>query len=192
MEQRIKVEDMSDKDLFRTMTNVLWCWYDSGGISAKRSYQSSLVECFMELFTLNYRSSDIDGDVLEEAKKRCKNLKPREPNTETQLLLPFSEIEILSNDEFTMMVLIELCRWYEEDSERLGFQNKMHWVYAQNMRSLFENTHPEIISSVFEHIRFDSRSIIAHGFDRQTYFSRNEERVRQFEQFGYSPWTNPT
>jgi hypothetical protein len=95
----IHVSELSNKELFRTILNSLWIEYDHGGISVGRSYQASLIEGFMDFFTVSSHYRLLEGDLLRAAEMRIEEFSPYRPDW-IQMEIPFSEMSVLSVEEF--------------------------------------------------------------------------------------------
>lgn len=188
--ETVNVEDLSNPDLFRLLLNELWTRYDLGGISAGRSYQASLIESFMDLFDMTVSRSSVKGSCLDEANRRMENFSLKNYE-EIQLQLCFLELNCLSDAEFAMIVLKELCRWYVEDAERLGFHNQYHRILANAIRDMCIIAFPDILYDLINCVVLSGKEIIDHGKERIQTRWKEEARLEDFERFGYSPWINP-
>lgn len=201
------VTDLRDHNLFRAFISYLWATYDSGGISVGRSIQSSLLESFMDLHPVEIPAENIDGSIEREIKSRirCKtNSQKREQGCPTESTtaeinerlvdqwLPFSELCTLSDSEFTLFVLIELKRWYIEESVKMGFHNKTHEKMVFILYEFFFLCHPEIPTDRFIHLTNPDRSVIQdiidEGRSRSKIKSDPLERFRNFKDFGIKPF----
>lgn len=179
-----------NKDLFRIIVNRLWIEYDHGGISIKRSYQATILEGFMDLFPLDNPHYDISSDIYKEAKDRIDRFNRRNKTKQKQLELPFMGLETLSNIEFTLLSLEELCRWYKEESEELGFYYQFPIKVCNLLKDLFELSYSKKIRIRVNLNNTDKESIIKEGNRRNNHAVSKMIRVEDFMNFRISPWTN--
>lgn len=186
----IKVEDLTNPDLFRLLLNELWIRYDLGGISAGRSYQASLIESFMDLFEMTVPRNSVKGTCIDEVNRRMENFSLGD-DEKNQLQLCFSELNCLSDAEFALIALKELCRWYAEDAERLGFYNQYHRILANAVKSICEIAFPSIRYNLISYMVSSGKEIVDHGKERTRGRQKEKSRLEDFERFGYNPWINP-
>jgi hypothetical protein len=165
----MKIEELSNYELFRTLVNYLWNRYDSGGISVGRSYQATLLEGFMDMFHFTgWR--ELEGDIRQDVQRRIL-LAPRE-YPELQEELPFSVLETLSNTEFALLSLTEMCRWHREDAEKEGYLNYEHRWVTIYIRVLCELSFPEISQQRLKMVRYTKETLQGSSG------SKNTESVR--------------
>jgi hypothetical protein len=186
--------------LFRLLINRLWCGYDSGGISIRRSYQATLVEGFMDLFPVDWRYCDVVGDVFGEVKFRVdRHIRAKERRDKQNLPkqqkfiqceLPFVELSVLSNVEFTLLSLEELCRWYEEESERKGFLYRHPVNTSFYLKNLCEICFRKSLRRRVPLGSISKEAIVFEGNDRNELKSRAESRYDDFERLGINPWNS--
>jgi len=154
----------------------------------------------MSLFSIDWSYCDVVGDVFEEAKfrvdkhlriidKRNKlNLPKKQRYIQSEL--PFVELSVLSNVEFTLLSLEELCRWYENEAEKNGFLYRHPaniCFYLKNLCEIcFRKTLRRRVS-----LEMTSKEVIVHeGNDRNELKYRAESRFDDFERCGINPWNN--
>jgi hypothetical protein len=187
------LKKLSNEVLFRMIVNRLWIEYDGGGISDRRGYQSTLIEGFMHLFPLNEPHYGIEGDIHKEIKDRTerylrsKNI-IRHKEKHVQLELPFQELGVLSNIEFALLSLEEMCRWYKEESERLGFYYQFPGKVANHLKNMCELCYKKSIRRRVNLKQITKDLIIREGDRRNEYKNRNESRVDDFQIHGINPW----
>lgn len=187
------IKRLSHKVLFRMIVNRLWIEYDHGGISCGRSYQATLLEGFMSLFPLDEPHYGIDGDIHKEIKDRTDRylrskriIKHKERHV--QLELPFQELEVLSNTEFALLSLEEMCRWYREESEKLGFYFQFPGKVVNHLKNMCELCYNKSICRRVSLKQITKDLITREGDRRNEYKNRNESRLEDFQRFGINPW----
>jgi len=191
---------LNSEVLFRLLINRLWFEYSSGGISHRRSYQATLVEGFMNLFPLDWSYCDVEGDVFEEVKfrvdrhirakeRRDKQTLPKQQKF-IQCELPFVELSVLSNIEFTLLSLEELCRWYEEEAERKGFLYRHPANICFYLKNLCEICFRKSLRRRVSLERVSKELIVPEGNDRNGLKVLAESRFDDFERCGINPWNS--
>ena len=194
----MKLKDISHKDLFRLLLGRLYVRYDLGGISARRSYQSELLEAVMHLFDKEDLQKEVDDEDVNfhvEVQKRWSKreiIPKRIVAYGTEGVLPFQNLSSLSNPELAFVVLVELCRWYKEDAERLGFQNTEHVRISESLKILCLIAYPCISLDRVNFIRglHNGRELIEEGDSRTRRDIHSKGRLRDFAEFGINPWTD--
>lgn len=191
---------LNSEVLFRLLINRLWCGYDSGGISIRRSYQATLVEGFMDIFPTDWVNCDIDGDVFGEVKFRVdrhirvrewrEKQNPRKQQKWVQCELPFVELSVLSNIEFTLLSLEELCRWYEEEAEGKGFLYKHPVNTSFYLKNLCEICFRKSLRRRVPLESISKEAIVFEGNDRNELKSRAESRLDDFERCKINSWND--
>ena len=186
-----KVGELTCLELFHLTARQLWGTYDSGGINAGRSYQATLLEGFIGLFSLELREIEGDalGEVLYRFKTAYKSIASGDRLQTEQPFLPFKNLCILDDFEFTFLCLREMNRWYEQEAERAGFFNTLHKNLARGMflafRMHLKNTPLDAVKS----IQFDKESLKQYCIRRSS-FRTHGERLREFEEQGINPWND--
>ena len=183
----MKIEQLSDYELFRVLISYLWVRYDSGGISVGRSYQATLLEGFMTLFPrVNW--DYLEGDIRKDVQRRIL-LAPR-AQEDSQLSLPFHDAEVLTNPEFALLLLNEMCRWHREDAENEGFLNMEHrWLTIQ-IRVLCELSFPEILREMVTSIVYTKETILKAIKSREHLIEEWERGPSAYLSHGITPWNN--
>lgn len=189
----IHFSELSNAVLFRKMLNSLWIEYDHGGISVGRSYQASLIEGFISFFPIQDECRCLEGDFYRVVQMAVDEVRSnvQVSSNYCQLELPFTEMCVLSLEEFTLLSLQELCRWYDEESEAEGFL--YHWPKktAHLLKIIFKQAYSETIRiERLRHVKYDKQSIISEGGLRFKIANKNEQRVADFESMGINPWTD--
>ncbi|MBP9818477.1 MAG: hypothetical protein KBC87_00735 [Candidatus Pacebacteria bacterium] len=185
----VNFSELSNQALFRTVLNRLWDEYSRGGISHRRSYQSSLIEGFMNFFPILEGCHYLEGDFFRITQMRCEEVVPQ-VNLYSQLELPFTEMGVLSLEEFTLVSLQELCRWYDEESTKEGFNYQWPKNIAHCLEKLFRLAYSQVRIERIRHTLSDKDSIIREGNLRSRIAAKNEQRAEDFEK-GINPWTDP-
>lgn len=193
-----EARNLSHKVLFRIVLNRLWNEYSSGGISHNRSYQATLLEGFMDLFHLDDPHYQIRSDVFKEIKdrtekyaysKRMRDLRTADQNY-TQLNLPFVELDTLNNEEFSLLSLCEMCRWYEEEAQRLGFHYQFPEKICHYLKDMCELCFSKSIRIRIDLKQVTKAAIIEQGNRRREYKSKQESRMDDFIRLGINPWND--
>lgn len=189
----IHFSELSNTVLFRKMLNSLWIEYDHGGISVGRSYQARLIEGFMSFFPIQNEHRYLEGDFYRVVQMTIDEARSNVQTTDNhcQLELPFTDMCVLSLEEFTLLSLQELCRWYDEESEAEGFL--YHWPKktAHLLRVMFRLAYSDSIRiERLRHVKYDKQSIIREGGLRFKIADKNERRVADFVRMDINPWTD--
>ena len=185
------VGELTCLELFRLIARQLWGTYDTGGISVGRSYQSSLLEAFIDLFSCH--SELVEGNMLHEVGHRYRTIYnclsfDKQFYTE-QPFLPFEDLCILNNLEFTFICLREMDRWYEEEAEGAGFFNTFHKNLAKAMFLAFRMYIQDMSLDALRSIKFSKESITRYAESRNS-TRTNEDRLRDFEDMGINSWND--
>ncbi len=193
---------LNSEVLLRLLINRLWCGYDSGGISALRSYQATLVEGFMDLFPIDWinLNCNIVADVFGEVKYRVdRHLRMKDRRDKQnlhkqerweQVELPFVELTVLSNNEFVLLSLEELCRWYEEEAEKEGFLSVHPANICFYLKNLCEICFRKSLRRRVPLKLISKESIVTEGNERKRIKFHAESRHDDFERCGINPWNN--
>lgn len=196
--ERKPLSRLSNEVLFLMIVNRLWIEYDHGGISVRRSYQATLLEGLMPLFPSTERHYGISGDIYKEARSRIdrfinakksgSKFNRKNKSSCIQLELPFTELETFSNIEFALLSLEEMCRWYKEEAERLGFYYQFPGKVAILLKGLLEMCYSKEIRRRLDLSQINKDIIIKQGDWRCSYKMRQEGRMEDFKNSGINPW----
>ena len=183
----MRIEELSNYELFRVLISYLWVRYDSGGISVGRSYQATLLEGFMDLLPrVNWKY--LHGDIRKDVQRRIL-LAPREQQ-DLQRPLPFHETETLTDPEFALLLLNEMCRWHREDAENEGFLNMEHRWLTIDIRVLCELSFPEISREVVKGIAYTKETILEAIKNRRYLIDAWKKGPEGYLSYGINPWNN--
>lgn len=181
----VRIERLSNYELFRVLINKLWQRYSSGGISHGRSYQATLLEGFMYLFP-SVGEVEIEGDIIKDVQRRIL-LEPRRQQ-DLQKPLLFSEPETLTDPEFALLLLTEMCRWHKEDAVKEGFDNNEHRWMTIKIRVLCEFSFPEISRERVMSIVYTRDTILKIIDDRRYLIERWTAGTNDYLMHGTNPW----
>lgn len=187
----IHFSELSNKALFRKMLNGLWNQYDPGGISVGRSYQASLIEGFMSFFPIQNDYRHLEGDYYRVIQMTIDESQSHIQVSDNccQLELPFTEMCVLSLEEFTLLSLRELCRWYDEESEAEGFLYQWPKNTAHLLEVVFRLAYSDSMRiERLRHVQYDKQSIIRESGSRSRIADKIERRVADFVRVDVNPW----
>jgi hypothetical protein len=154
----------------------------------------------MDLFPTDWVNCDIVADVFGEVKYRVdrhvrarewrERQNPRKQQKWVQYELPFAELSVLSNVEFTLLSLEELCRWYEEEAEKKGFLYKHPANISIYLKKFCEICFRKSLRRKVSLEVIKKESIITEGNERNRLKRQMESRMDEFERCGINPWWN--
>lgn len=143
------ITEISNDFLARLFFRRLWQSYDSGGISARRSLQSSLVEAHNALNQYDYLPDLPFGlrEFAEEADKRV-TFKHRQT-----LLGSLEDLSIISRSDISLLCIEALRIWYQIHKDEIHSQGYV----ANRGEGKFVDSICKIIPiPIFPHIKSDA------------------------------------
>lgn len=201
----VHFSELTNRQLFSYLLSSLWSMYDLGGISVGRSYPSDLLDAVTNLPSMRDSVPDkhrqLEGEPAAVVEARWSEYESR-GNTSPDsyqlcIMFPRKEdvphflstgLEHLSDVEFSLLILIEKKRWYENDAEKEGYLWKQPGRMTKSFVNLLYLMFPEVDTCFVLKHTYTRATLLEEAKNRYKLARKRQDRLEDFGLRGVNPW----